>query len=238
MSEPVHGDRFPTTHWTMVRRAGGDAAALSDLLRAYLPALRRYLVSAKRLNPDRADDVLQEFVSVKFIQQNLAERARQDRGRFRTLVLTALDRFYISYCRAEQAEKRAANRAVSIDGELEHFEPPAQGSQDVFALAWARQVIERVVARMVEECRANDREDLWGVFQGRLLGPLLEGHPQLEYAELVERYGFKSPTQAANALVTVKRMFQRHLWAVIGEYAPEGEIETELDDLYRALADR
>lgn len=222
----------------MVRRAGGDAAALSDLLRAYLPALRRYLVGAKRLNPDRADDVLQEFVSVKFIQQNLADRARQERGRFRTLVLTALDRFYISYCRAEQAEKRAANRAVSIDGELEHFEPPAQGgSQDVFALAWARQVIERVVACMAEECRANDREDLWGVFQGRLLGPLLEGDAQMEYCELVARYGFKSPTQAANALVTVKRMFQRHLYAVIGEYAPEGEIEDELDDLYRALAE-
>lgn len=236
MSSEGRRDQFPTTHWTLVRRAGGDGEVLSELLQAYLPALRRYLVGAKRLDLDRANDVLQEFVSVKFIQQNLAERAREERGRFRTLILTALDRFYISFCRAEQADKRAANRAISIDGDMAFYEPPAREDQDVFALAWARQVIERVVERVAEECRANGREDLWGVFQGRLLGPLLENEPTLDYAELVERHGFKSPTQAANALVTVKRMFQRHLRVVIGEYASESEIDEELDDLYRILS--
>ena len=40
------GDRFPTTHWTLVGRAGDGtsegavAAALSELLTRYRPALR------------------------------------------------------------------------------------------------------------------------------------------------------------------------------------------------------
>jgi hypothetical protein len=43
--------------------------------------------------------------------------------------------------------------------------------------------------------------------------------------------------QAANALVTAKRMFTRILRGVIGEYeSDEEEIDSEIDDLHKILA--
>ena len=57
--------RLPTTHWSLVARAGftdneARRDALGELLTRYLPALRAHLIHSKRLTDDEADDVLQE----------------------------------------------------------------------------------------------------------------------------------------------------------------------------------
>ena len=53
----------------------------------------------------------------------------------------------------------------------------------------------------------------------------------------VERLGFTSPIQAANAVFTVKRMFERFFREVVAEYAasPDG-IEQEIHELHAILA--
>ena len=65
MDAPYGEARFPTTHWSLVARAGRDATevkrqALGELLVRYLPALRAHLVYGKRLSPEDADDLLQD----------------------------------------------------------------------------------------------------------------------------------------------------------------------------------
>ena len=51
------------------------------------------------------------------------------------------------------------------------------------------------------------------------------------------QYGFRSPAQAANVLITAKRMFARFVRAVIAEYMEEdGNVETEITELKRILA--
>ena len=78
---------------------------------------------------------------------------------------------------------------------------------------------------------------MWGLFDCRVVRPMLEGAPAPDYRELVDRFGFPSPVQASNALVTAKRMYVRILRAVIGEYADdEREIDSEIADLHRILA--
>src|SRR5690348_17011801 len=61
--------RFPTTQWTSVARAGetGTLAAqtLAHLLESYLLPLRAHLMIEKRLPPEKADDLLQSFVAEK-----------------------------------------------------------------------------------------------------------------------------------------------------------------------------
>src|SRR5687767_6293142 len=73
-SRPV--ERFPSTHWSLVGRAGGvgtgaapDAGrgALSTLLRQYLPPMKVYLVRKRRLGPDEAEELLQAFVAEKVL---------------------------------------------------------------------------------------------------------------------------------------------------------------------------
>ena len=89
-------ERFPTTAWSLVAEAGQEDAgakrdALDRLLRRYLPALRAHLIYRRRFAPERADDLVQEFVADKIVEKDLIARADQQLGKFRTFLLTALE---------------------------------------------------------------------------------------------------------------------------------------------------
>jgi len=93
--------RFPTTHWSLVVRAGHDAAetqreALEQLLRRYLPALHAHLVHTRRVAPDEADDLLQDFVASRIIEKGLVGRADQELGKFRWYLLAGWPRCSMS----------------------------------------------------------------------------------------------------------------------------------------------
>ena len=235
--EPGH---FHTTKWTLVHDAGRkDAtaylAALDELLRRYWPALRVHLVAVKRIDPHEADDLLQGFAQAKVLEGDLLARADRARGKFRTLLLTALD-YYV----ADQRRRRGAQKRRFEGGAAEWVEPDGAAGPpaDSFDVAWARATLDEALRRMRAECQQKGRPDLWGVFEHRVLAETLGGAAPLSYEELVERFAFRSPAQASNALMTAKRMFARTLREVLAEYAGgEGEdgVEAELRDLHEIL---
>jgi RNA polymerase sigma-70 factor (ECF subfamily) len=242
----THDDRagasYPTTQWSLVRAASSDNEdarrdAVTRFVRRYVPVLQNHLVRGRGLSPDEADDVVQSFLADKVLEDGLIGLADPGRGRFRTFLATSLDRYLVSHIRAERAKKRGGGIAhVELDAGLpvvDHTPPPHQS----FDVSWARQVLGEAVDSMRAECRASGRGDVWGVFEGRVLSPLLHGGEQISYAELVGRYGFVSPSQASNVLVTANRMFVRELQKVVGVYtATEAEAEEEIADLRRILA--
>ncbi len=232
---------FPETGWPLVRRAGqeggpGQLEALEELLRRYLPALRARLVQKKTIPRDQIDDLLQGFVTDKILQRDLLARADRQRGKFRTLLLTALDRYIVSRRRYERAQKRAAEHAVSLDtAKHGHLAVDEETPSDSFDIAWARRVLEEAVRRMRSECEASGRADIWGVFEARLLAPAGGGKP-MPYAQLVARYGLSTPRQASNVLHSGKRMFARILRSIVGEYTPAAEVQDEIQDLQQVLS--
>jgi hypothetical protein len=234
---------FPSTRWSLVARAGQPDAeakreALGQLLVGYLPALQAHLVHRKRLPAERADDLVQEFITSKILEKDLIARADQQLGKFRTLLLTALDRFVKNQLRDEHAKKRAPSQGamVAFDERYEGL-PAGQRPSEAFDVAWARGVISEALRQMQAECETSGRQDLWGVFQCRVVGPILEATPPVDYKELIERFGFQSPTQASNALTTAKRMYARALRSAVGQYArDEQEIESEIKELKEILA--
>lgn len=226
---------FPATAWSLVDRAGSAtpaerSAALEALLKRYLPALRARLVLEKGLREAEAEDLLQGFVAQKILEQHLLAQADRAKGRFRTFVLTALDRYVIDRARFDRASKRSAPHAPQEA--LASVAAPGEAPSRAFDRQWAREVIGEAVARMQAHSRASGREDLWELFRCRVLAPALEDVAPEPYERLIERFGFASPAAASNALVTAKRMFERCLRSVVGEYAAgEEEIEAELADL-------
>ena len=58
--------------------------------------------------------------------------------------------------------------------------------------------------------------DIWGVFEARVLGPLFQNAEPVPYEQIVARFGFKSPAQASNVLVSARRMFERVLRSWLG----------------------
>lgn len=223
---------FPTTQWSQIARAGRDSQeareALSGLLQRYLPALKAHLVIQLKIDRDRADDLLQGFISDKVLQKGLLAKADRERGRFRHFLRTALRNYAIDQIRGHA---HPHPQPLSPDST-----PVSEEPADTFDVAWAREVIAETLRRIEAECQAAGRADIWQVFQCRVLHPILEGADPLPYDRLVEQFGLKSPTQAMNLLITAKRTFARVLRALVQEYAGEGaEIEAEIADLRKIL---
>ena len=233
---------FPSTHWSLVQRAGeedsrGAREALSELLPQYLSALRAHLASKYTVGASQIDDLLQGFISDKILERDLLTHADQERGKFRSLLLKSLERYVVSQWRHQTAKKRAAENIVSLDSGSggEYLASTGQTAPSAYDVAWAQEVLGETLDRMKRECEATGRTDVWGVFEARLVGPILHGEPPTAYDELVKRFKLATPRRASNALITGKRMFVRILRTVIGQYTPEDEIEAEIQQLQELL---
>jgi len=243
---------FPVTQWSLVGRvseatSAPQRAAMSQLLQRYLPALRAHLLIARRTSAEQAEEILQSFVSGKILVQRLIDRSDRERGKFRTFLLRALNNFAIDQHRRGSLERRMvlATGRGQADADETDRDPlnlaadagAVEPQRSVFDREWARGVMSQAIDRMRQECQATGRADVWGVFDQRVLGPSMRDEPPAAYDELIAKFGFASPAQASNVLMTAKRSFARHLRAVVGEYAPEdAEVLEELAELKQVLA--
>jgi RNA polymerase sigma-70 factor (ECF subfamily) len=240
---------FPTTRWSLVgraaRRAEGGAtptpeserAALGELIRIYLPALRAHLIRHLRIDPHRSDDLLQGFLTEKVLDQHMIELADPKRGKFRTFLLAALQRFVIDELRCESAKKRApGSKMMDIELAMERVST-GQNPSDAFDRAWAGEVLGEVMRRMHQECESDGRTHLWDIFEARMLLPITDGAATPSHEDLARRHRLESATQSANALGSAKRLFTRIFRSVVSEYAAdESEVEDEIRDLWEIFS--
>jgi len=223
---------FPSTHWSLIFSARaedspGRRRALDELLRLYLPALRAHLLYRRKIEPHRVEDLLQEFVAQRVLERELLAKADASKGRFRSFLLKSLQ----NYAFTELA--KTGPKEVALD-----LESPGATSCQIYELEWARQLLQESLHRMKQECLRDGQAARWEFFACRIVVPTLTGSPVPAYKALVERFRFRSPEQAANALVTAKRQFERTLRAVIAETenaTDETEIDAEIADLWRTL---
>jgi hypothetical protein len=234
---------LPATDWSLVAHAGmaGEQAGLESLgvlLSRYRPALKAHLVLKKKIPPIEADDLIQGFISAKVLHGGLVASADPGKGKFRTILLTALDHYVVSVMRREGAKKRSPELGFASLDESPDQAGVVQPPPDPFDVAWANEIIAEALQRVKAECTASGRSAYWSVFHCRVVAPILDGVQPLTYEQVVERFGFKSPTEASNALVTAKRMFVRALRAVVAEYAQDRDgVDGEIEEL-RAILSR
>jgi DNA-directed RNA polymerase specialized sigma24 family protein len=233
---------FPTTHWSQVARAGSDStqsqrASLEQLLRLYLPAFRAHVIRVLGVPRHDADDVVQGFVCDRIVAEGLIAGADQKRGRFRTYLLTALDRHVARVRRYDFARKRRPDSGMtSLENAPELAPADGPSAAEAFDIEWARAAIAQAIDLMRKECDGG-RADIWAVFQARVLAPTLDGAEPTAYSQLVEELKLVSVDVAANLTVTGKRMFGRCLRIVIGQYVEAAEeLEQEIRELREVLA--
>ncbi|QNN21730.1 sigma-70 family RNA polymerase sigma factor [Planctomycetales bacterium ZRK34] len=236
-ANPRGTDNFPTTHWSELGRAAAETQAteselLGHLLSQYLPPLKHFLVRVQGYSADHAEDLLQGFILDRVIRGGLLGKADQQRGKFRTLLITALK----NYASNTHARSRRPGPTQSLSSKHNTVPCNSDESTGIFEVAWAKQLVSAALKQMEQECQASNRMHIWTVFFLRVVHPAFNNTKPPSYKELVEQFGFDSPTQACNVVITGKRMYSRILRGMVKEYVRDSEfVDDELKDLWKIL---
>jgi len=232
---------FPSTHWSMVLQAGSSPnaqsqAALESLCRQYWYPLYTFVRRQGR-DHHEAEDCAQEFLAQLLAADGL-QRARPERGRFRTFLLGGLRNFLTSEWRRTQAAKRGGGVAplsLTNPESGEHFFHEATDSaltpEQAFDRTWALGVIEHAVGELRAEYLRGGREAVFDV-----LAPLIWGNP---HSEALDEHAARlnMTVQAfAVALHSARRRLGERLRAKVAEtVADPSEIDVELRHLISAI---
>ncbi len=214
-------------------QVAGDA--LEQLVRRYWAAVYAYIRGTGR-DVHEAADLTQGFVCDIIISRRLCDYADPQRGRFRTLLLSAVK----NYLREKHRQDR--ERSLELDGPPLPLEGwPAETSttetpDEAFCYQWSATLIRQVLTEVKASCEKDGLVAHWTVFEHRVVRPMLFDEPPTDHATLVDLLNLKDEPQAANMMITVKRRFARALYQEIGRTVIDPEhIEDELNELLRDL---
>jgi DNA-directed RNA polymerase specialized sigma24 family protein len=238
---PAEGGTFPTTHWSVVLNAGAGSesqarAALETLCRQYWYPL--YAFIRRQGHPHHeAEDCTQEFLARLLAAEGVA-RARPERGRFRSFLLTSLRHFLTNEWHRAQAAKRGGGEPVlSLDLERadERFahEPadPGLNPEQAFDRSWALDLIDRATLALRREYEKSGRGALFAA-----LAPLLWGDPAAEALAIpAARLGMTAGAFTV-ALHRLRQRLGQRLRADVAETVADGaDVDAELRHLIAAV---
>jgi RNA polymerase sigma-70 factor (ECF subfamily) len=166
---PGHA-HFITTQWGAVLSAGRDdspesAQALTELCQAYWYPVYVY-IRRKGKQPDDAQDLTQEFFARLIEKKWLADIAPSG-GRFRSFLLTAVNRFLANeYDRSTALKRGGGRQLISLDQrqaeERYVLEPATQETPErIFERRWALALLDRALTRLQEELSQAGKSNLW-----------------------------------------------------------------------------
>jgi RNA polymerase sigma-70 factor (ECF subfamily) len=235
---------FLVTRWSQIEGFGDltpdqQRAVLAELISAYWKPVYCYL-RRKGYDNEKAKDLTQGFFQDIVLGRHLVEQATSSKGRFRTLLLTALDRYVISLHRYETAWKRGSGRrAAALDDVADALAGPARDMDpdEAFTYAWACDLLQQVVADVESRCLDDGRDVHWRLFFLHIVEPILTGEASPGLGHLCTQLGVATPVQAENMIVTVKRRFQAAMRSRVREYVvSEDQVDQEIRDLMEILA--
>ena len=233
---------FPTTRWSLVRAAQDPdnpecVAAMNRCIAAYWRPIFCFL-RAKGYPLHRAEDLTQEFF-LQFYSRGWLDRADQDRGRFRTFLLTILVRFL-----SDQGVKRAPQQKVfdqrlvpisALLGDSERtYEPPdSRTPEEIFMQQWARAVMVDVQKSLECWCHARGRPDWYRMFCETYFPE--PGKPRIAQQALADHLHL-TRDQIRYGLEEVNRQFIELLRAeVADQVGPGGDLDAEIRELESLL---
>jgi RNA polymerase sigma-70 factor (ECF subfamily) len=250
METPVDGlgqAQFKTTRWSIVLSCSDSAtgeekaeAALAELCKIYWRPVFAFICRQGHPVPD-AQDLTQEFFA-KVIKGHLLRSADRNRGRFRSLLRTALQRFLHDEGDKRHAHKRGGDlRFVSWDDWMteapSHLSIPGRESDNwsperIFDVRWAATAAEHALRQLGEECEARGRRRVFDVLSDCLAAE----RQDVSYQKFSKTLGI--PEASVKGLVHELRVRYRDLLrAEVAQTVEKPEdVDEELRYLCAALA--
>ena len=233
---------FPTTHWSVVINAGAGSAsharlALESLCRDYWYPLYAYVRRQGRAHHE-AEDCTQEFLARLLAVDGVA-RARPERGRFRTFLLTALRNFLTNEWQRTQAAKRGSGATVLSldwqDAEQRFAHEPADPGltpEQIFDFNWARGLIESALATLRTEYEKRGQDALFVELTPLVWGPA----PDDTLHTPAQRVGLSAHAFSVALQRLRQRLGARLRLAVTETVADGSDVDAELHHLIAAVS--
>ena len=232
---------FVTTHWSVVLTAGRSDttrahAALANLCQTYWYPLYAY-VRRRGRSPEDAQDLTQAFFA-RLLERNWVGQADQQKGRFRSFLLSAMNHFLADEWDKARAQKRGGGVLpvpLQFDtAETRYGHEPADNvtPEQNYERRWALTLLDKVLGRLRSEYDQEGRTELFTA-----LHPCLVGDRTAQpYGELAVKLGVSEGAVKS----TVHRLRQRYRQLLHDEIAQTvanpGEVNEELHHLFAVLA--
>ena len=234
-------DVFVTTHWTMVLSAGRKSSphserALAELCQTYWYPLYAFVRRQGKTKED-AEDLVQTFFA-RFLEKNYLEGLAAERGKFRAFLLAALKHFLANEWDRAQAQKRGGGAEhLSLNwqdaDERFHLDPPDPTNPErLFDREWALALLDRVIARLADECARDGKAELFTQAKGFLTVSSVA----IPYGEAAKQLGMDEGALRV-AVHRLRKRYRELLRDEISQTLAEpGQVDEELRSLLAALA--
>lgn len=233
---------FATTHWTVVMAAGashttGARAALDELCELYWYPLYAY-VRRRGSSPEDAEDLTQEFFRT-LLEKEYLKAADREKGRFRTFLLVALQRFLANDWDRARAQKRGGRlEHVSLDTSSAETQYQVEAASEIsperiYDRRWAFALLGRTMARLRAEFVASGKQDEFE----QIKECLTADRGALDYGALAKRTRQSEGTLRVGIHRLRTRFREIFREEVAQTVATPTEIDAEMRHLMAALAD-
>jgi DNA-directed RNA polymerase specialized sigma24 family protein len=234
---------FKPTRWTLVLRAVEERSpaansALDELCRAYWYPL--FCFARRRgLTVADAEDATQGFFA-RILQTEMFANADPAKGRLRTFLLTAFQRYLIDFDKHRFALKRGgSSESLSLDAEEERDRLDVadhQTPEKLFEQQWALAVLANTLSALDREWEAQGRADWFSALR-QFLSFDPEECPE-SYQTVASRLNI-SAGAARLSVFRLRRRFREVLYTHIADTLTEpsaAAVEEEIRALYAALS--
>jgi len=209
-------------------------SALVSLCESYWYPLYAYL-RRRGYSADRAQDLTQDFF-VRILEGRYLDRADQEKGRFRSFILTSLKFFVADEEDRRRAHKRGGGAVVPLEfpsGEERYQREPAHDEtpEHIFERRWALAVLDRVVEKLRDEFLQHGRPEHFERLKVFLLGQ--SGAP---YAALAREMNISEGALKVAIHRLRKRYRELFRQEIADTVADPAEVESELRFLAAVLS--
>lgn len=234
----VGGSPFPETSLSLYQRVLSDGpaesrAALEEFFQRYWYPMYAFM-RARGATHDDASDLVQGFILSELLEREQIKEWNPERGRLRTFLKVALDRFRLKEYRRESAKKRGGPKAethVSMDFEwaegryantaIDHDSP-----DKIFEKEWAEATINQVLSMLASRYSDKDKLKEFQLLCRNLSARAGDGD-HVKYSEIAAELG-TTENNVKQKMITFRDQFKRAMESVVAETAAAGEVEDEV----------
>ena len=188
--------RFETTRWSMILtardgRSSESRQALEQLCQMYWFPVYSYI--CRRGNRvEQAQDLTQEFFT-RFLEKQFLRKVEQERGRFRSFLLTSVSNFLADEWDKHEALKRGGGAQhlaldfAAAEGLMAEAAAHQLTPEKLFDLHWAKTILARALARLEAEYIEEGKGGLFVALRASLGG----AQPSPPYKDVGDELGMK-----------------------------------------------